>query len=155
VPLNCSSFSYDSVKYELKTATFPICARQFALFALELLPHCNALDTMPELWRFQLNGDIPNLHSEFEKRMSTQLMFVCRHWVCHLCEADCADDEIVSALLRSLPILRYWIAAMGIMGEVDQVCRMLNDLWRWLVCLDALKESYNSYKLFSGLKNSR
>jgi hypothetical protein len=155
VPLNCSSVSYDSVKYGFGIATFPTHARQFALFALELLPHCRTLGTMPELWRFQLTRDIPDLHAEFGKRMSTQLMFVCRHWVHQLCEADCMDDEVVAALLHSIPTLHYWIAAMGIMGEMEQACRMLSELRRWLVRRDARKEESCSLDLSSGLKISR
>jgi hypothetical protein len=76
VALRCPSYTYDSVQHELSYSTFPSHAGQLALFALELLLDCNALDAMPETWQFQLNHDIPRLQAEFGKRMPTQLLFV-------------------------------------------------------------------------------
>jgi len=37
------------------------------------------------------------------------------------------DDEIMAALSRRTQALRLWVAAMGIMGEMEQVCQGLND----------------------------
>jgi hypothetical protein len=103
------------------------------LFALELLLGCTTLSEMPEIWRFQLNSDIPELRTEFAKRISTQLLFMCRHWIDFLCEADCTDGEVMAALSRSIPSLRHWVAVMGVMDEMELVCRSLKALYAWLV----------------------
>jgi WD40 repeat protein len=133
VALRCPSYTYDSVQQELAYSAFPSHARQLALFALELLLDCNTLDAMPEIWQFHLNCDIPDLQSEFGKRMSTQLLFVCRHWIGLLREADSTDHEVISALSCCVSILRHWVVAMGILGETEQACRSLKALHVWLV----------------------
>jgi len=104
--------------------------------ALELLPDCDKLSTMPEMWRQQLNDAIPELQSEFGKRISIPLQFICRQWIPLLCEADCMDDEVMAVLSRCTQVVRPWVAAMGIMGEMEQVCRGLKTLYMWLVCTD-------------------
>jgi len=104
---------------------------------LERLSDCDKLDTLPEIWRLRLNDDIHELRSEFGKRISIQLQFICRRWIAVLCEANCMDDEIMEALSRRTQALRMWVAAMGIMGEMEQVCQGLNDLYVWLVCIEA------------------
>ena len=58
---------------------------------------------------------------------------MCHHWIDFLCEADCTDDEVMAALLHSIPSLRHWVAAMGIMEEMELVCRALKALYMWLV----------------------
>src|SRR3984885_11069735 len=121
-----SSCAYDSMNYELRSSsTFPLRARPLALFTLDLLLKCDKLSTLPEIWRLQINDDIHELQSEFGKRVSTQLQFICRHWIALLCEADCMDDGVMAALSRCTQALRHWVAAMGIMGEMGQVCRGL------------------------------
>jgi len=133
-----SSRTYNPLKYELdSSSTFPSRARRLALLALELLPDCDKLRTLPEMWRRQLNNDIPQLQSEFEKRISIPLRFICRQWISLLCEADCMDDEVMAVLSRCTQVVRPWVAAMGIMGEMEQVCRGLKTLYVWLVCTDA------------------
>jgi len=139
VASQCSSFTYDPAKHELESSYLSLHARTLVLSALELLPACTALRTMPEMWRLHLNSGISDLHAEFGKRMSTPLIFVCRHWINLLGEADCADSQVIAALSRSIPTLCHWVAAMGIMGEVEQACRALKELHRWLVCLEAIK----------------
>ena len=135
----CSSFTYDPAEHELESPYLSLHARQLVLSALELLPACTALGTMPDMWRLQLNSGISDLHAEFGKRMSTQLMFVCCHWINVLGEADCADSQVIAALSRSIPTLCHWVAAMGIMGKVEHACRALKELHRWLVCQEAIK----------------
>ena len=84
-----------------------------------------------------MNDDIHELQYEFGKQISTQLQFICRHWIALLCEADCADDGVMAALSHCTQAHRPWVAAMGIMGEMEQVCRGLKTLYMWLVCTDA------------------
>ena len=47
------------------------------------------------------------------------------------------DDEVMAVLSRCTQVVRPWVAAMGIMGEMEQVCRGLKTLYVWLVCTDA------------------
>jgi hypothetical protein len=85
------------------------------------------------MWRIQLDREIPDLQAEFKTRVSIQLQFVCRHWITLLLLADCMDSEVMATLTQSTHALRHWIAAMGIMGEIDQVQLNLKDLYLWLV----------------------
>lgn len=71
-------------------------------------------------------------------RMSTQLSFVCRHWIDLLREADSTDDEVISALSRCVRTLGHWVVAMGIIGEVEQACRGLEALHMWLVRVETV-----------------
>jgi hypothetical protein len=133
VVLRSPSYTYNSIQHEPSPFAFPLHARQLALFALELLLDCNTLGAMPEIWQRQLNRDIPTLQAKFEKQMPKQLRFVCRHWIDLLREVDCPDDDVMAALSRCVPTLRYWVAAMGILGEAEQACRGLWALHMWLV----------------------
>ena len=143
---HCSSFTYESLRDELFLASaLPLGMRRLALFALELLPDCEALDAMPARWQFQLNCDIPDLRTRSGKRVSTQLLFMCRHWIDFLCEADCTDDEVMAALSHSIPSLRHWVAAMGIVEEIELVCRALKALYMWLVCSETPSRICDSY----------
>jgi len=107
------------------------------LLVLELLPDCNKLNSMPEMWHLQFNDDIHELQSEFGKLISTQLQFICCHWIALLCAADCADDEVMAALSRCTHALCPWVAAMGVMGKIGQACEGLEVLYLWLVCTKA------------------
>jgi len=129
-----SSRVYDPVD---SFSPFPLRARRLALLVLELLPDCNKLSTMPEIWRLQLNDDIHELQSGFGKRISIQLQIICCHWIALLCAADCADDEVMAALSRCTQALRSWVAAMGVMGKMGRVCQGLKELYLWLVCIKA------------------
>jgi len=131
-----SSHVYDPVKYKFDSFS-ALCARPLALLALELLPDCNKLSTMPEIWHLQLNDDIHELQSEFGKRISIQLQIMCCHWIALLCAADCMDGDIIAALSRCMQALCPWVATMGIMGKMEQACEGLRDLYLWLVCIKA------------------
>jgi len=135
-----SSRVYDPVKYKSDSrSTLPL------LLALGLLPDCNKLSTMPEIWRLQLNGDIHELQSEFGKRISTQLQFICCHWIALLCAADYVDDEVMAALSHCMQALRPWVATMGIMGKMEEACEGLRDLYLWLVCIKAAMPTLASH----------
>ena len=92
---------------------------------------------MPEIWHLQLNDDIHELQSEFGKMISTQLQFICCHWIALLCAADSVDDEVIAALSHCTQALRPWVAAMGVMGKMERACRGLKELYLWLVCIKA------------------
>ena len=112
---------------------------------MELLPDCKVLGELPEAakWRFQLNHDIiPELQAEFERQISPQLRFMCVHWIDLLFEAGCTDDEVMKVLSSCIPALRHWVAAMSIMGKMDQVCRSLKALHVWLVRVDAATRTF-------------
>jgi len=154
-----SSLTYTPVQHELDwPSNFPLHARRLALSVLELLPDCQALNGMPETWRYQLNREIPDLDTELAKWMSKQLVFVCRHWIHVLCEVESPDDEVVSALYRCIPALRHWIAAMGIVGEIGQACRALHGLYQWLgtksMAADLQRTVYGLYRCAGGSRNA-
>jgi len=131
---------YDPVKYKLgSSSTLPL------LSVLELLQDCNKLGTMPEIWRLQLNDEIHELQSEFGKRIPIQLQIICCHWIALLCAVDCVDDEVLAALSRCMQALRPWVAAMGIMGKIQQACEGLRDLYLWLVCINAAMPTFASH----------
>ncbi|KAF8320189.1 uncharacterized protein EI90DRAFT_2609449 [Cantharellus anzutake] len=129
-----SSVTYDSLKDDL-VPFFELSPRKdMVLFALKLLGRCAVLDRLPTLWHFQVDAEIPDFQPEFERLMTTQLKFVCRHWITLLCKSGKSqDDEIMKALSGTVPALLHWIAAMGIMGEIDQACQGMKELQRWLV----------------------
>jgi len=100
---------------------------------------------MPEIWHFQLNNNIHELQSEFATLISTELQFMCRHWIALLCAADCVDDEVVAALSLCTQALRPWVAAMGVMGKMEQACEGLKALYLWLVCINAAMQTPASH----------
>jgi len=141
-----SSRVYDPVKYKFDSfSALSLRARRLALLALELLPDCNKLGTMPEIWHLQLNDDIHELASEFRKRIFIQLQRVCCHWIALLCAADCVDDEVTAALSRCTQALRPWVAAMGVLGKMGEACEELKVLYSWLVCIDAAMQTPASH----------
>lgn len=115
--------------------------RHLVLLALKLLPNCDALATLPELWRFQLDCEIPNLEFKFGRQISIRLQFVCRHWITLLCKVDC-NNEVIAELSRCIPVLHYWVAVMGILGEIEQAVRGLRALYLWLVCFEIAMYTY-------------
>ncbi|KAF8320198.1 uncharacterized protein EI90DRAFT_2610070 [Cantharellus anzutake] len=76
-----SSVMYDSLKSDLDSFSKPSPRKDMVLFSLELLGRCAVLDQLPALWRFQVDAEIPDLQPEFERLMTTQLKFVCFHWI--------------------------------------------------------------------------
>jgi hypothetical protein len=143
MPPCLSSHVYKPVKYAFDS--LPLRARQLALLALELLPGCNKLSSVPERWHLQLNDDIHELQSEFGKLISIQLQFICCHWIALLCAADCTDNEVMAALSRCMQGLRSWVAVMGVMGKMGQACQGLKELYLWLVCIKAAMQTPASH----------
>ncbi len=113
---------------------FPLRIQGAVLSALKLLRECMVLDALPTSWHFQMNCNIPGLQSKFSELMSPELKFVCSWWVTILCKADCHGDSIILALSHLKPVLLHWVAAMGIMGKLEQACESLFRLYCWLVC---------------------
>ncbi|KAF8322846.1 uncharacterized protein EI90DRAFT_3077524, partial [Cantharellus anzutake] len=131
--------SYDSLKSDLNSISKARPGNDVVLWALGLLGRCAVLDQLPILWRFQADAEIADLQHEFERLMTTQLKFVCHRWIPLLCKLDEPhDDEIMKALSGAVPVLLHWIAAMGIMGEIDQACQSMKELQRWLVGVQAV-----------------
>lgn len=129
-----SPFAYDPAQHESDAPSrLPLPARQFMLSVLEVLPSCMVITTMQKTWRFQLNRDIADLVPEFRKLVPRRVRFACSRWINLLCEAGCADDAVMTAVLKPMWVLRYWIAAMGIMGRLGQACQGLRRLYMWLV----------------------
>lgn len=128
-------FEYEPINIDLSLAApSPKQAHRLVMFVLNVLRHCVAVEAMPSVWGSQMNCDIPDLRIKFEELVSTTLGFARRQWIVLLCETDCRDSEVMATLSGCLPVLLHWIAAMGIMGEVDKVCLGLRELDRWMVC---------------------
>ena len=82
--------------------------------------------------------DIPGLQEEFNSVVPATVQFACKSWCLLVCRVVGADPRIISALdqlvRRWLP---HWIAAMGIMGEVDDACLSLHQVEQWMVRIQA------------------
>ena len=83
------------------TSTFSLHARQLALAVFELLPDCQTLNAMLEIWRHQLNRDIPGLHAALTNRRQDSL---CSCVAVSPCET-------------------------GITGEIGQACKGPHELF--------------------------
>ena len=97
------------------------------------IQYCSKLDLLPRIWRYQRNEDIPDLMAGFQTVIPRQVQSLCRHWPTILRQADIQDDVFMSAAVKSVPDLLYWVAAMGVMAELDNACRGLYELERCLV----------------------
>src|SRR5260370_35604499 len=102
------------------------------LLALNALQYCTRLDSLPEIWCYQRNQDLSDLQAKFLTIILTNRQWQCCHWHTLLSEADTQDDNVMSAMLDLVKVLCHCVAAMGIMGEVDEACHGLYQLERWL-----------------------
>ena len=112
----------------------PFLHRKLMLLALKSVKHTINLDLLPPEWRCQRNQDVRNLQVVFQRVIPPHMQPLCRHWPAFLRQADPQDEQVRSALVDMIPVLCYWVAAMGIMGVVDEVCSGLYELEEWLVC---------------------
>jgi len=110
----------------------PSLRRKLMLLAFKSVRHTINLDALPSKWRRLRNQDIPNLQDEFQRVIPPQMQPLCRHWPAFLHQADPQDGQVKSAVMDMIPALCHWVAAMGIMGVVDDVCSGLYELERWL-----------------------
>src|SRR5258708_40220319 len=105
---------------------------------IEHLSLCESLQPLSERHRFRLKEDIPGLQEEFNSVLPAIVQFACKSWCLLVCRVVGADSRIISALdqlvRRWLP---HWIAAMGIMAEVDVACQGLHQVGRGMSGIQA------------------
>ncbi len=105
----------------------PFLFQKLMLLAFKSVRYTTNLDHLPSRCQ-SMKNQVPDLQAEFQKVIPSQMQHLCQHWPTFLHQADPKDDQIRSALLDMLPVLCHWVAAMGIMGVVDNVCRGLFEL---------------------------
>src|SRR5258708_1680577 len=109
-----------------------------AFCIIEHISLCEPVQPLSERHRFRVKEDIPGLQGEFNSVLPATVQFACKSWCLLICRVVCADSRITSALdqlvRRWLP---HWIAAMGIMGEVDDACQGLHQVEQWMVRIQA------------------
>src|SRR5258708_24929442 len=109
-----------------------------AFWIIEHLSLCESLQPLSERHRFRLKEDIPGLQEEFNSVLPATVQFACKSWCLLTCRLMCTDSRIIGALhqlvRRWLP---HWIAAMEIMGEVDEACQGLHQVEQWMVRIQA------------------
>jgi len=109
-----------------------------AFWIIEHLSLCEPLQPLSERHRFRLKEDIPGLQEEFNSVLPATVQFACKSWCLLVCRVVGADPRIISALDRLVRRwLPHWIAAMGIMGEVDDACQGLHQVEQWMVRIQA------------------
>ncbi|KAF8325406.1 quinon protein alcohol dehydrogenase-like superfamily [Cantharellus anzutake] len=127
--------------------TAKLCSLLYTSIALQDL---RALDSLPLIWRYLPNDDIPDLRAEFEKLVPSSLQSICCDWYGTVCQSRRGDKRVLIALREAVPELLYWIAAMGIMGKIDQVLTGLYDLGKWAVGTWASSSGIDSYLSVKG-----
>jgi len=101
-------------------------------FLHELL-YLSQLDNLPPSWKYRLNDDIPELADAYRKIIPIPVQTVCREWCDVVCGFPVGDAKVSSGVIQVIPVLFHWVAAMGIMGEVEKVLEGLYQLGKWAV----------------------
>ena len=104
-----------------------------AIASLKMLSDVLQLDHLPLGWRYKPKESTPELVPEFNKTIPPPLQSTCREWSDIVLRFPSGDPEILTTFTEIIPILLHWVAAMGIMGELDCALRGLYDLHNWAV----------------------
>ena len=91
------------------------------------------LDHLPLGWRYRPRKSTPELVPEFNKTIPPPLQSICREWCDIVLRFPSRDPGILTTLTQITPVLLHWVAAMGVMGELDCALRGLYDLHKWAV----------------------
>ena len=91
------------------------------------------LDHLPLGWRYKPKESTPELVHEFNKTISSPVQSMCREWCDIVRRFPSGDPEILATLTQVVPILLHWVAAMGIMDELNCALRGLYNLRDWAV----------------------
>ena len=104
-----------------------------AIASLKMLLDVLQLDHLPLGWRYKPKKSTPELVPEFNKTISPPVRSICREWCNIALRFPSRDPDILTIFTRIIPVLPHWVAAMGIMGELDSALRGLCDLHDWAV----------------------
>ena len=104
-----------------------------ALASLEMLLNVLQLDQLPLEWRYKPKESTPELVLKFNKTIPPPLQSICREWCDVVLSFPSRDPEILTPFTQIIPVLLHWVAAMGIMGELECALRGLYDLRNWAV----------------------
>ena len=91
------------------------------------------LDHLPFGWRYKPKESTPELVPEFNKIIPPPLQSICREWCDIVLRIPSGNPEILTTFTQITPVLLHWVAAMGVMGELDCALRGLYDLHNWAV----------------------
>ena len=98
--------------------------------SLEILLNVRRVDHLSSRWRYESKSE---LVTEFNKTISSSVQSLCCGWCDIIRRFPCRDPETLAAFTRIIPWLFHWVAAMGIMGELNRALRGLYDLHNWTV----------------------
>ena len=98
-----------------------------------MLLNVRQLDYLPLGWRYKPKESIPELVPEFNKTVSSPIQFICREWCDVVRHFPSGDPEILDKVTQVVPALLHWVAAMGIMDELNCALRGLYNLRDWVV----------------------
>ena len=111
----------------------PIHLPDLAISLLEMLLNVFNLDHLPLGWRYKPKESTPELVPEFNKVISSPVQSLCHEWCDIVQRFSCRDPGILAMFTSIIPVLLHWIAAMGMMGELNRALRGLYDLHNWAV----------------------
>ncbi|KAF8337386.1 uncharacterized protein EI90DRAFT_2645256 [Cantharellus anzutake] len=120
---------------------------EHAINFLQLLSNVLQLESLPKLWRYTPRQNTPGLATEFNRIISPSTQSACREWCDVLCRLPCMEPGILAALARVTPALLHWVAAMGIMGELNRVLEGLYELRVWTGDHSFKMLAYDLYQL--------
>ncbi len=112
----------------------PFLLRKLMLLALKSVPYTTKLDLLPLGWWPLRNQDVPHLQIEFQKVIPPQEQALCQHWPAFLHQVDPKDDQIRSALLDMVPVLRHWVWSMMPVGVSMSWNNGWCVDWTWSMC---------------------
>ncbi|KAF8330843.1 WD40-repeat-containing domain protein [Cantharellus anzutake] len=106
---------------------------ELAVRTLELLSSCQSTEDLARQQRFRLNQETTNLKARLACTLLESAQFACRSWSVLVCRVDCGDADVMQALEKFAESwLLHWVAAMGIMEELDAACLSLHRIEQWM-----------------------
>ena len=100
---------------------------------LKVLLNVRQLDHLPLSWRYKPKESTPELVTEFNKTIPSPVQSICREWCDIVLRFPSRDSDILATFTQIIPVLFHWVAAMGIMGELNRALRGIYDLHNWAV----------------------
>ena len=104
-----------------------------AISSLKVLSDVLQLDHLPLGWRYEPKISTPELVPEFNTIILPPLQSICREWCDIVLRFPSRDPDILATFTQTIPVLLHWVAAMGVMGELDCALRGLYGLHNWAV----------------------
>ncbi|SRR5258708_18179696 len=107
---------------------------ELALWTIEHLSFCAALEGLSWQNRYQLKQEVVGLEVTFNKDVPQKAQFVCKSWSLLVCRVDCNNLKIIQVLDHFIrKLLPHWIEAMGLMDRVDAASLDLYRVGNWTV----------------------